>query len=64
MEEMSRKPGSNRGVCQSRGSRFPPENKVRTYVESSGGTFVCLSVCHISPLECLFVSQTIRLTGR
>lgn len=27
VEEMARKPGSSRGVCQSRDSRFPPENK-------------------------------------
>lgn len=28
-EELARKPGSSRGVCQSRDARFPRENKVR-----------------------------------
>ena len=38
VEELWRKPGSNRGVCQSRGSRFPPENKVPTVETLSNDT--------------------------
>ena len=34
VEELSRKPGSCRGVCQSRGLRFPQENKVAHEVAS------------------------------
>ncbi|CAI8012659.1 Lymphocyte expansion molecule [Geodia barretti] len=36
VEELSGKPGSNRGVCQSRGSRFPPENKFHSKLPGPG----------------------------
>jgi hypothetical protein len=36
VEELSRKPGSSRGVCQARDHRFPPENKFHCNLPGPG----------------------------
>ena len=65
VEQLARKPGSSRGVCQSRGARFPKENKVRgeeeeeeeeedAYLSSCvhSSTVTCLALGHMEREEC------------